>query len=75
MVVSSRKKDNVSRATDALRSEGINAKGVVCHVSKPEDRDNLIDFVSIYRKLSPSQLSPSLQKPPFLDLEVYRDAR
>jgi len=44
VVVSSRKKDNVLRATDALRNEGIVAKGIVCHVSKPEDRDNLIDF-------------------------------
>ena len=47
VVVSSRNEENVSRAADSLKNEGLDVKGVVCHVSKPEDREKLIDFVSI----------------------------
>ncbi|XP_058080542.1 tropinone reductase-like 3 [Magnolia sinica] len=42
IVISSRKQKNVDEAVGKLRSQGIDAIGVVCHVSNAEQRKNLI---------------------------------
>jgi dehydrogenase/reductase SDR family protein 4 len=43
IVISSRKQANVSQTVQQLTSEGLTAHGVVCHVSKSEDRKNLFN--------------------------------
>ncbi|XP_026476487.1 dehydrogenase/reductase SDR family member 4-like [Ctenocephalides felis] len=43
VVVSSRKSKNVESAVSTLLKEGLDAHGVVCHVSKAEDRKALYD--------------------------------
>ncbi|EDO33036.1 predicted protein [Nematostella vectensis] len=43
VVVSSRKQDNVIKAANFLENEGIDVMGVMCHVGKPEHRQNLIN--------------------------------
>ncbi|THU57190.1 hypothetical protein C4D60_Mb03t00890 [Musa balbisiana] len=43
VVVSSRKQKNVDEAVEMLRSKGIEAMGVVCHVSNPQHRKDLIE--------------------------------
>lgn len=47
IMISSRKKKNVDKALDTLQKEfGSNkVKGVVCHVSSKEDRQNLVQEV------------------------------
>jgi dehydrogenase/reductase SDR family protein 4 len=45
VVVSSRKQDNVVKATVALEKEGIDVLGVMCHVGKAQHRNNLIQRV------------------------------
>ena len=45
MVVSSRKQKNVDSAVEALKKEGLNVTGMVCHVGNKQDRDNLIEKV------------------------------
>ena len=47
VVISSRKEENVIRATESLQKEGLDVKGMVCHVGKSEDRENLVNFVCI----------------------------
>ena len=47
VVVSSRKEENVLKATESLQKDGIDAKGIVCHVSMSEHRENLMNFVCI----------------------------
>lgn len=49
VMISSRKKNNVENALERLQKEyGVNnVKGLVCHVSKQEDRNNLIQEVNI----------------------------
>lgn len=49
IMISSRKKNNVEIALEQLQKEfGVKKfKGLVCHVSKKEDRNNLIQEVSI----------------------------
>lgn len=48
VVISSRKESNVNKAVQTLQSEGHkNISGVVCHVAKKEDRQNLFDHVSM----------------------------
>ncbi|XP_046842815.1 dehydrogenase/reductase SDR family member 4-like [Xenia sp. Carnegie-2017] len=42
VVISSRQQNNVDSACKKLRDEGIDVFGTVCHVSKPEDRKNLV---------------------------------
>jgi len=44
VVVSSRKEENVLKATESLQKDGIDAKGIVCHVSMSEHRENLMNF-------------------------------
>ena len=46
VVISSRKEENVKSATSDLVKQGIDAIGTVCHVSKEEDRQKLIQLVS-----------------------------
>lgn len=46
VVISSRKQKNVEAATEKLKSEGLDVAGVVCHVSKAEDRKNLLETVN-----------------------------
>ncbi|KAG8236435.1 hypothetical protein J437_LFUL016962 [Ladona fulva] len=43
VVVSSRKEKNVQEAVQKLKSEGLSAEGVVCHVAKAEDRARLLN--------------------------------
>ena len=42
VMISSRKKANVEAAVANLRAEGHEVAGTVCHVGKPEDRQNLL---------------------------------
>ena len=43
VMISSRKQANVDRTVDALRGEGLDVAGVVCHVGKPEHRERLVE--------------------------------
>ncbi|KAH9515668.1 Dehydrogenase reductase SDR member 4 [Bulinus truncatus] len=42
VMISSRKQPNVDKAVKQLKSENLNVEGVVCHVSKKEDRLKLL---------------------------------
>ena len=44
-MVSSRKQENVERAVEELRGEGVTVEGRVCHVGKAEHRKKLIEEV------------------------------
>lgn len=46
VMISSRKESNVKKATGQLKSEGLHVSGLICHVSKKEDRTNLFNKVS-----------------------------
>ncbi|CAG9837124.1 unnamed protein product [Diabrotica balteata] len=43
VIISSRKEKNVEKATAALKNEGLDVTGLVCHVSKPSDREKLFE--------------------------------
>ncbi|KAF7801645.1 tropinone reductase-like 3 [Senna tora] len=43
LVISSRKQKNVDEAAEKLRAQGIEVLAIVCHVSNPQQRKNLID--------------------------------
>lgn len=43
VVISSRKQNNVDEAVEKLKAQGIEALGVVCHVSNAQQRKNLIE--------------------------------
>ncbi|XP_038223289.1 dehydrogenase/reductase SDR family member 4 [Zerene cesonia] len=43
VVISSRKEENVNKATENLRKDGIQVEGVVCHVGNEEQRRKLFD--------------------------------
>ncbi|XP_018562880.1 dehydrogenase/reductase SDR family member 4-like [Anoplophora glabripennis] len=43
VIVSSRKEKNVNEAISKLSNEGLDVKGLVCHVSKADDRKKLFD--------------------------------
>ncbi|KAM0933963.1 putative short-chain dehydrogenase/reductase SDR, NAD(P)-binding domain superfamily [Dioscorea sansibarensis] len=43
VVVSSRKQENVDEAVDKLKNQGIEVMGIVCHVSNPQQRKELVD--------------------------------
>lgn len=43
VIISSRKAKNVEEATKKLQEQGLDVKGLVCHVSKPEDRKKIFD--------------------------------
>ena len=47
VMISSRKQKNVDAAVQQLRSENLQASGVVCHVSKQADRVKLIEEVTV----------------------------
>ena len=50
VMVSSRKQDKVTDTVAQLEKEpGCTVKGVVCHVAKPEHRQNLIKEVKIFK--------------------------
>ncbi|KMZ59820.1 Tropinone reductase-like 3 [Zostera marina] len=52
VVISSRKQSNVDEAAKKIREKGIEVMGVVCHVSNPQHRKNLVDItVEKYRKI------------------------
>ncbi|KAK8505190.1 hypothetical protein V6N12_066718 [Hibiscus sabdariffa] len=52
VVISSRKQENVDEAVEKLKAKGIQALGVVCHVSNAQQRKNLINrTVEQYGKL------------------------
>ncbi|XP_018570098.1 dehydrogenase/reductase SDR family member 4-like [Anoplophora glabripennis] len=42
VIISSREKENVKKATKELRDQGLDVKGVVCHVSNPDHRKRLL---------------------------------
>uniref|UniRef100_A0A2L2Y3S8 Dehydrogenase/reductase SDR family member 4 n=2 Tax=Parasteatoda tepidariorum TaxID=114398 RepID=A0A2L2Y3S8_PARTP len=44
VVISSRKKDNVEKALDQLKSVSSKIAGIPCHVGKAEDRKRLLEF-------------------------------
>lgn len=46
VVISSRKQENVDRAVNTLKGEGLSVTGTVCHVGKAEDRQHLVTTVS-----------------------------
>ena len=52
VVISSRKEENVLKATESLLKEGFDVKGVVCHVSKSDHRENLVNFVCMFTLLT-----------------------
>ncbi|XP_057656382.1 dehydrogenase/reductase SDR family member 4 [Diorhabda carinulata] len=43
VIISSRKQNNVEKATKSLKNEGLDVRGLVCHVAKAEDRKKLFD--------------------------------
>ncbi|KAM7501022.1 hypothetical protein LguiA_025436 [Lonicera macranthoides] len=43
VVISSRKQKNVDEAVEKLKGRGIQVLGLVCHVSNPQQRKNLVD--------------------------------
>ncbi|KAK5645799.1 hypothetical protein RI129_004263 [Pyrocoelia pectoralis] len=43
VVISSRKQKNVDEALKTLNNEGLDVKGLVCHVAKKDDRDKLLN--------------------------------
>lgn len=47
VVISSRKEENVKKATESLRKDGITVEGVVCHVGNEDQRKLLFDTASI----------------------------
>ena len=64
VVISSRKQDNVEKAVAALQKEKLDIHGTVCHVSKSEDRQRLLnETINKYGKLdilvSNAAISPS----------------
>eukprot|EP00794_Sanderia_malayensis_P018549 gene18549-20412_t len=44
VVISSRKIENVQKATSKLQEQGLDVCGTVCHVSKEEDRKSLLEY-------------------------------
>ena len=46
VMISSRKEANVEAAVAALRADGHEVAGTVCHVGKPQDRQNLLKVKS-----------------------------
>ncbi|KAG9510968.1 Dehydrogenase/reductase SDR family member 4 [Fragariocoptes setiger] len=45
VVISSRREENVKKALESCHAEGLkDVRGIVCHVGKEDDRQNLIDF-------------------------------
>ncbi|PRQ28313.1 putative short-chain dehydrogenase/reductase SDR [Rosa chinensis] len=67
VVISSRKQKNVDEAVDQLKAQGIEALGVVCHVSNLQQRKNLIDkTVQKYGKIdvvvSNAAANPSVER-------------
>ena len=46
VVISSRSEDNVKKAIHECTSKGLDVSGLVCNVSKSEDRDALLDHVN-----------------------------
>ncbi|UJR25482.1 hypothetical protein I4U23_006828 [Adineta vaga] len=64
VIISSRKQDNVQKAIDLLKKENLDVHGIVCHVSKSDDRKRLFtETVEKYGKLdilvSNAAISPS----------------
>lgn len=52
VLISSRKQENVDKALEKLKNEGLDVSGTVCHVNKEEDRTKLIHkAVSDYGQL------------------------
>ncbi|KAK1351408.1 hypothetical protein POM88_054381 [Heracleum sosnowskyi] len=43
LVISSRKQNNVDEAVEKLKAQGVEALGLVCHVSNARQRKNLVD--------------------------------
>lgn len=48
VVVSSRRQANVDRAVALLKSQNIQVMGTTCNVGKGEDREKLVQMVSIF---------------------------
>ncbi|XP_074594669.1 dehydrogenase/reductase SDR family member 4-like isoform X2 [Brevipalpus obovatus] len=46
IVISSRNEQNVEKAREELKKENLDVSGMVCHVSKEEDRKALVDYTS-----------------------------
>jgi dehydrogenase/reductase SDR family protein 4 len=48
VMISSRKQKNVDASLQKLKSLGIEASGMVCHVAKKEDRQKMIQKVYMF---------------------------
>lgn len=48
VIISSRKEKNVNQALSKLKAEGLDVEGLVCHVSKAEDRKKLFETAAKY---------------------------
>lgn len=48
MVLSSRRQANVDKAVALLKSQSIQVTGTTCNVGKGEDREKLVQMVSIF---------------------------
>lgn len=71
VIIASRKKENIEKATEQLQSEGLSVTGLVCHVSKPEERTKLfqeaenlggLDILMMNAGVNPS-VTPILDTP------------
>lgn len=71
VIISSRKQKNVDAAVEKLKSEGLNnVSGIVCHVSKAEDRQKLFDLAkNLDILVSNAAANPSVA--PVLDVILF----
>lgn len=53
MVVSSRRQANVDKAVALLQSQSIQVTGTTCNVGKGEDREKLVQMVTIFNLATP----------------------
>ncbi|XP_077151320.1 dehydrogenase/reductase SDR family member 4-like isoform X1 [Ranitomeya variabilis] len=52
VLISSRKKDNVEKAAEQLKDEGLSVYAIQCHVGKKEDRERLVaKALEVYGKI------------------------
>ena len=52
VVISSRKQENVDKAVDALKALNLPVTGLVCHVGKPGEIENLLRKVTYQKRKS-----------------------
>lgn len=72
VIISSRKQKNVDTAVQKLKSEGLNVSGLVCHVSKAEDRQKLFEVVKGGLDILVSNAAVNPGVAPVLDVIFFR---